>query len=63
MTRKKIGRNTGQSGRINFSGSELDKLGFEIGDEVEVDVVDDKDVARTLIDSKASDRFLIVTPF
>ena len=63
VTRKKIGRNTGKSGRINLSGSELDKLGLEIGDEIELNVVDDKDVARALIDSKALARFLIVTPF
>jgi len=62
MTRKKIGRNTGQSGRINVSGSELDKLGVELGDAVDVEVVDSKEVARALIDSKDTDDFLIVTP-
>ena len=62
MTRKKIGRNTGQSGRINVSGSELDKLGVELGDAVDVEVVDSKEVARALIDSKDTDEFLIITP-
>ncbi|MDS0473781.1 hypothetical protein [Natrinema sp. 1APR25-10V2] len=62
MTRKKIGRNTGQSGRINVSGSELDKLGVDIGDAVEVDVVDAKEIAHALIDSKDADEFIIVTP-
>ena len=62
MTRKKIGRNTGQSGRINVSGSELDKLGVELGDEIDVEVVDSKEVARALIDSTDTDEFLIVTP-
>jgi len=62
MTRKKIGRNTGQSGRINVSGSELDKLGIDIGDAVEVDVVDAKEIAHALIDSKDADEFIIVTP-
>ena len=62
MTRKKIGRNTGQSGRINVSGSELDKLDVELGDEIDVEVVDSKEVARALIDSKDTDEFLIVTP-
>ena len=62
MTRKKVGRNTGQSGRINVSGSELDQLGVEIGDAVDVEVVDSKEVARALIDSKDTDEFLIVNP-
>ena len=62
MARKQIGRNTGNSGRINVSGSELEKLGLDIGDGVEVDVVDAKKVAHALIDSKQSDEFLIVTP-
>lgn len=62
MTRKQIGRNTGNSGRINVSGSELDRLGVKIGDSVDVDVVDAKTVAHALIDSKDSERFLIVTP-
>ena len=62
MTRKQVGRNTGQSGRINVSGSELDQLGVKIGDAVDVEVVDSKEVARALIDSKDTDEFLIVTP-
>jgi len=62
MTRKKIGRNTGQSGRINVSGSELDKLDVELGDEIDVEVVDSKEVARAIIDSKDTDEFLIITP-
>lgn len=62
MTRKKVGRNTGKSGRINVSGSELEKLGVEIGDTVDVDVVDAKEIAHALIDSQESEEFLIVTP-
>lgn len=62
MTRKTIGRNTGDSGRVNVSGSELGTLDLEIGDPVDVDAVDAKEVAHALIDSKDSDRFLIVTP-
>jgi len=62
MTRKQIGRNTGNSGRINVSGSELEELGVEIGDAVDVDVVDAKEVAHAIIDSKDSEEFLIVTP-
>ena len=62
MTRKRIGRNAGNSGRINVSGSELEKLGLEIGDDVDVDVADTKEVAHAIIDSKDTDQFLIVTP-
>lgn len=62
MTRKSIARNSGNSGRVNISGSELDELEAEIGDDVDVDVADTKDVAHALIDSKDTDRFLIVTP-
>ena len=61
MARKKVGRNTGQSGRINLSGSELNKLGIEIGDTIEIDLADTKEIAHALIDSKRSDRLLIVT--
>jgi antitoxin component of MazEF toxin-antitoxin module len=62
MTRKQIGRNTGNSGRINVSGSELEQLGVEIGDAVDVEVVDAKEIAHALIDSKDPEEFLIVTP-
>jgi len=62
MTRKQVGRNAGNSGRINVSGSELDKLCLEIGDAVDVEVADATTVAHALIDSKDSDEFLIVTP-
>jgi hypothetical protein len=47
---------------VNISGSELETLGADIGGTVEVDVVDATDVAHALIDSKDTDRFLIVTP-
>jgi hypothetical protein len=62
MVQKKIGRNTGESGRVNISGSELDQLGLAIGSAVDVDVAESRDVAQALIDSKDADRFLIVTP-
>ncbi len=62
MTRKQVGRNAGNSGRINVSGSELDTLGLEIGDTVDVEVADSTVVAHALTDSKDSDEFLIVTP-
>ena len=62
MTRKQVGRNAGNSGRINVSGSELDKIGLEIGDAIDVEVADTTAVAHALIDSKDSDKYLIVTP-
>lgn len=62
MTRKTIARNAGNSGRVNISGPELDKLDAEIGDEVELDIADTKKIAHALIDSKETDYFLIVTP-
>jgi len=62
MVRKQVRRNTGQSGRINLSGSELTKLGVNIGDTVELNVADDKGVAHALIDSKDTDQFLSVSP-
>ena len=62
MTRKTIARNSGNSGRVNISGSELEMLEAEIGDDVDVTIAGGKDVAHALIDSKDADRFLIVTP-
>lgn len=62
MTQKQIGRNTGKSGRVNLSGSELEKLGVEIGESVEVTVVDSREVAHAIIDSQDTEEFLIVTP-
>jgi len=62
MTRKTIARNSGNSGRVNISGSELKQLEAGIGDEVNVDIADTKEVAHAIIDSKDTDRFLIVTP-
>jgi len=62
MAQKTIGRNTGNSGRVNVSGSELDQLGLAIGSAVDVDVAESRDIAQALIDSKNAERFLIVTP-
>ncbi|WP_246084531.1 hypothetical protein [Salinadaptatus halalkaliphilus] len=47
---------------MNISGSELEKLEAEIGDDVDVDIADAKDIAHAIIDSKDTDQFLIVTP-
>ena len=62
MTRRQVGRNAGNSGRISVSGSELDKLGLAVGDAVDVEIADATAVVHALIDSKYSDEFIIVTP-
>jgi len=62
MSEKTISRNSGNSGRVNISGSELKVLEAKIGDDVDVDAVDTKDVAHAIINSKDTDRFLIITP-
>jgi hypothetical protein len=62
MTRKTIARNYGDSGRVNISGSELEMLEAGIGDDIDVDIADTKDIAHAIIDSKDTGRLLIVTP-
>jgi hypothetical protein len=62
MTQKTIARNSGNSGRVNISGAELDTLKARIGDDIDVNVADTKDIAHAIIDSKDSNRFLIVSP-
>jgi hypothetical protein len=62
MAQKKIGRNTGESGRVNVSGDELDQLDLTLYSAVDVDVAESKDIARALIDNKNAERFLIVWP-
>jgi len=62
MIQRRIARNSGNSGRVSVSGSELNSLGTDIGDEITVDAVDSKAVARALTDTRDTDQFLIVTP-
>jgi hypothetical protein len=45
VTCKQVRRNAGNSGRINVSGPELDRLGLEIGDAVDVEFADPTAVA------------------
>jgi len=61
MVQKQIGHNAGKSGRVNISGGELDQLGLTIGSSISVDVAESKAVAQALIESKDTERFLIVT--
>jgi hypothetical protein len=61
MSRKQVGESTGNSGWIDVSGSELAQLGVEVGDTVDVDVADAKQIAHAIIDSKEPNESLIVT--
>ena len=61
MVQKQIGHNAGKSGRVNVSGSELNQLGLAIGSPISVDIAESKTVAQALIESKDTERFLIVT--
>ena len=61
MTRRQFGRDTGNSEWINVSVSEFDQLALKMGNAVDVNIAEDRVIAGSLIDSKDSDRFLIVT--
>ena len=62
MTRKKISRNQGDSGRVNLSGSELQQFNAEIGDAIRVNVAENTDIAKAMIDSNPDKtEFIIVT--
>jgi len=61
MTRKRIGQNTGNSGRINLSGPELDQLDANVGDSVNVDIAESKNIAHAMIDNSTHKEFVIVS--
>lgn len=61
MTRKRIGQNTGNSGRINLSGPELDQLDADVGDSVNVDIAESKNIAHAMIDNSTHEEFVIVS--
>ncbi len=61
MTRKRIGQNTGNSGRVNLSGSELEKFGVNVGDAVKVDIAESKSIAHAMIDNSDHEKFVIVS--
>ena len=61
MTRKRIGQNTGNSGRVNLSGSDLEKFGVDVGDAVKVDTAESKSIAHAMIDNSDHERFVIVS--
>lgn len=61
MTQKTIGQNTGQSGRVNLSGPELNKFIADVGDPIKVDVAESKDIAHAIIDNSSHGEFVIVS--
>ena len=61
MTQKTIGQNTGQSGRVNLSGPELDKFDAEVGDAIKVDVAESKGIAKAIIENSTECEFVIVS--
>jgi len=61
MTQKTIGQNTGQSGRVNLSGPELDQFDAEVGDAIKVDVAESKGIAKAIIENSTESEFVIVS--
>jgi len=61
MTQKTIGQNTGQSGRVNLSGPELEQFDAEVGDPIKVDIAESKGIAKAIIENSSEDEFVIVS--
>lgn len=61
MSHKKVGRNTGQSGRINPSGSELKTHVPNIGIAVQFESIDFEEISQKVIENKDTDGFLTVS--
>lgn len=61
MTQKTIGQNTGQSGRVNLSGPELEQFDAEVGDAIKVDVAESKGIAKAIIENSMESEFVIVS--
>lgn len=61
MTQKTIGQNTGQSGRVNLSGPELEKFDSAVGDAIKVDIAESKDIAKAIIENSTESEFVIVS--
>lgn len=61
MTRKTIGRNTGQSGRVNLLGPELEQFDVEVGDDIKVNVAESKGIAKAIIENSTESEFVIVS--
>lgn len=61
MTQKTIGQNTGQSGRVNLSGPELEKFDANIGDSIKIDIAESKGIAKAIIENSSESEFVIVS--
>jgi hypothetical protein len=61
MTRKRVGRNAGNSGRVNLSGPELEQFGAEIGSPIKIDIAESKAIALAMIEHSADQKFIIVS--
>ena len=61
MTRKRIGQNTGNSGRISLSGLELKQFDAAVGDPVKVDIAESKNIAHAMVDNSNHEEFVIVS--
>ena len=61
MARKQIGRNHGESGRVNLSGAELTQFGAGIGDPITVNIAESPAIANAMIESKDADSFIIIS--
>ena len=61
MTQKTIGQNTGQSGRVNLSGPELDKFDAEVGDSIKIDIAESKGIAKAIVENSVESEFVIVS--
>jgi len=61
MTQKTIGQNTGQSGRVNLSGPELEKFDAKVGDTIKVDIAESKGIAKAIIENSSESEFVIVS--
>lgn len=61
MARKKVAQNTGDSGRVNLSGPELEKFDADVGDPIKVDVAESKEIAQAIVDHSDQEEFIIVS--
>ena len=61
MTQKTIGQNTGQSGRVNLSGPELEQFDAGVGDAIKVDIAESKGIAKAIIENSTENEFVIVS--
>lgn len=61
MAQKQIGQNTGDSGRVNLSGPELNKFQASVGDPIKVDVAESKDIALAMVENADCSEFVIVS--